>query len=247
MLPRTRQLCAAAVLFLALPAFSAPVTYGFESGFINVQAVRSDDQSLVFSETLPIDGSSVVWDSTGTPTGFGIGTLEDFFITAPSAGPFSLLQPYGSHDTVTVESVAISPSPGYGTLASIPLSGTQYSVTSGGIDVAAFYSATDSLGIAAPVNNVQAVIVGTNNLVGTVDLLTGGLIIHVNNALMGTLPGAPFGETADLNITGDITWVGSVAAAVPEPSSGLLLGLGCTLLAIGRRSSAFPNLRLPRR
>ena len=246
MLSRTRQLCAAAALFAALPAFSAPVTYGFESGFINVQAVRSDDQSLVFSETLPIDGSSVVWDSTGTPTGFGIGTLDDFFITAPSAGPFSLLQPYGSHDTVTVESVEISPSAGYGTLASIPLSGTQYSVTSGGIDVAAFYSATDSLGIAVPVNNVQAVIVGTNNLVGTVNLLTGGLIIHVNNALMGTLPGAPFGETANLNITGDITWVGSVAAAVPEPSSGLLLGLGCMIVAVWRRRSVSSKVPSPR-
>lgn len=237
MLSRTHQLCAAAALLVALPAFSAPVTYGFESGFINVQAVRSDDQSLVFSETLPVNGSTVVWDSTGIPTGFGIGTLDDFLITVPAAGPFSLIQAYGSHDLVTVESVTISPSVGYGTLASIPLSGTQYSVTSGGIDVAAYYSATDSQGIAAPVNNVQAVIVGTNNFVGTVDLLTGGLIIHVNNALMGTLPGAPFGETADLNITGDITWVGSVAAAVPEPSTGLLLGLGCAILAVRRRSS----------
>ena len=131
MVSRIGQLWVALLLVPALPAFSVPVTYGFESGFVSVQAVRSDDQSLVFSETLPIDGSTVVWDSSGVPTGFGIGTLDDFLITVPTAGPFSLLQPYGSHDQVTVESVTISPAPGYGTLASIPLSGTQYSVTSG--------------------------------------------------------------------------------------------------------------------
>ena len=237
MVSRIGQLWVAILLVPALPAFSVPVTYGFESGFISVQAVRSDDQSLVFSETLPIDGSTVVWDSTGTPTGFGIGTLDDFLITVPTSGPYSLLQPYGNHDQVTVESVTVSPASGYGTLASIPLSSSQYSVTSGSIDVAAFYSATDSAGLIPPVNNVQAAIVGTNNLVGTVELLTAGLIIHINNALMGTLPGASFGETADLSITGDITWVGSVAAAVPEPSSGVLLRLGCAILASYRRGS----------
>jgi hypothetical protein len=82
--------------------------------------------------------------------------------------------------------------------------------------------------------NVLAPIAGTNTLVGTVSLPTGGLEIHINNALMGTLPGAAFGEIADLHITGDITWVGSVAAAIPEPSTGVLLALGLGLLASRR-------------
>ena len=87
MVSRIGQLWLAILLVPALPAFSVSVTYGFESGFVSVHAVRSDDQSLVFSETLPIDGSTVVWDSTGTPTGVGIGTLDDFIITVTTAGP----------------------------------------------------------------------------------------------------------------------------------------------------------------
>ncbi|MFP6638922.1 MAG: PEP-CTERM sorting domain-containing protein, partial [Myxococcota bacterium] len=201
----------------------------------SVQAVRSDDNSLVFDETLPISGTTVVWDSDGIPTGFGLGTLDDFEITLPTSGPYTLLQNYGSHDTVTVESVIISPAPGYSTLASLPIGAAQYSVTSGSLDVVAYYSAIDSTGANSPVLNVLAPISGTNTLVGTVQLVTGGLEIHVNNALMGTLPGAAFGETANLEITGDITWIGSVAAAIPEPSTGVLLALGLGLLA-GRRT-----------
>lgn len=225
---------ATALLLMASPAWSAPVTYGFESGFVNVQAVRSDDNSLVFDETLPISGTTVVWDSAGLPTGFGVGTLDDLEIVLPTSGPYTLLQNYGSHDTVTVESVVISPAPGYSTLASIPIGASQYSVTSGSVDVVAYYSALDSTGVNAPVSNVLAPISGTNTLVGTIELVTGGLEIHINNALMGTLPGAPFGETADLEITGDITWFGSVAAAIPEPSTGVLLALGLGMLAARR-------------
>lgn len=226
---------AAVLLLMTSPAWSAPVLYGFESGFVNVQAVRSDDHSLVFDETLPISGTSVTWDSAGTPTGFGVGSLDDFEIILGTSGPYQLVQNYGSHDTVVVESVSITPAAGYGTLASIPLSATQFSVTSGALNVQAYYSASDSLGVATAVSNVLAPITGTNNLVGTVELVTGGLVIHVNNALMGTLPGAPFGESADLEITGDITWVGSVAAAIPEPSTAVMLSLGLALLALRRQ------------
>ena len=225
---------ATSLLLLATPVWSAPVTYGFESGFVNVQAVRSDDNSLVFDETLPISGTTVVWDSDGLPTGFGVGTLDDFEIIIATSGPYSLLQNYGLHDTVTVESVTISPGLLYSTLVSLPIGPTQFSVTSGPLDVVAYYSATDSTGANAPVLNVLAPISGTNTLVGTVNLPTGGLEIHINNALMGTLPGAAFGEIADLKITGDITWVGSVAAAIPEPSTGVLLALGLGLLASRR-------------
>jgi hypothetical protein len=222
------------LLLLATPVWSAPVSYGFESGFVNVQAVRSDDNSLVFDETLPISGTTVVWDANGLPTGFGSGTLDDLEIIIPASGPYSLLQNYGAHDSVTVESVTISPGALYSTLVSLPIGPAQYSVTAGPLDVVAYYSATDSTGVNAPVLNVLAPIAGTNTLVGTVSLPTGGLEIHINNALMGTLPGAAFGEIADLHITGDITWVGSVAAAIPEPSTGVLLALGLGLLASRR-------------
>ena len=228
-----RLTIATSLLALTGPAWSAPVTYNFESGFANVQGVRTDNQNLVIDETLPISGTQIVWDSLGTPTGFGVGTLDDLVITLLASGPYSLLENYGSFDTMTVDSVVITTASGYSTLASLPISGTQYSVTSGSLEVLAYYSMLDSTESSASVLNVQAPVSGTNTFAGTVDLATNGITLHFNNALMGTLPGASFGETSDLEITGDITWVGSVAA-IPEPSTGVLMALGLGLLA-GRR------------
>ena len=125
-----RLTIATSLLALTGPAWSAPVTYNFESGFANVQGVRTDNQNLVIDETLPISGTQIVWDSLGTPTGFGMGTLDDLVITLPASGPYTLLENYGSFDTMTVDSIVITTASGYSTLASIPLGSTQYSVTS---------------------------------------------------------------------------------------------------------------------
>ena len=228
-----RLTIATSLLALTGPAWSAPVTYNFESGFANVQGVRTDNQNLVIDETLPISGTQIVWDSLGTPTGFGVGTLDDLVITLLASGPYSLLENYGSFDTMTVDSIVITTASGYSTLASIPISSTQYSVSSGQLEALAYFSMLDSTENSASVLNVQAPVSGTNDFSGTVDVATDGITLQFNNALMGTLPGASFGETSDLEITGDITWVGSVAA-IPEPSTGVLMALGLGVLA-GRR------------
>ena len=159
-------------------------------------------------------------------------------VTETGQGPFALLQPFGDHDTVIVESVRIVPAAGWATTVSLPAGGGSFNpVSAGPLDVTAFYSATDSGGIAAPVMNVLAPIIDTNTLTGSIDLVTGELELHINSVLMGTLPGAPFGETADLEIDADITWFGSIGVPIPEPSTGLLVGLGLVALA-GRRQGS---------
>jgi hypothetical protein len=233
-----RLIIAVSLLALAGTAWAAPVTYSFESGVVQLLGVRSDNQSLVFDETLTISGTQVVWDSAGVPTGFGVGTLDDLVITLPTSGPYSLLQNYGNFDQMSVDSIVISPASGYSTLASIPIGPSVYSVTSGDLEVLAFYSMLDSTGSSAPVSNVQAPTTGSNNLVGTVGLTTDGITLQLNSVVLGTLPGASFGATSDLEITGEITWTGSVAA-IPEPTTGVLMALGLGLLA-GRRRRSWP-------
>ena len=71
-----------------------------------------------------------------------------------------------------------------------------------------------------------------------VEAVGGGLELHINNAIMGTFLGANVGELDDLEITGDITWFGSTGSFIPEPSTGLLLGMGLLGLAARRRGAA---------
>jgi hypothetical protein len=226
-----------ASLLVASQSFAAPVVYGFESGFVNVQAVRVDDQSLVWDETLALDspgGSSFVeFDSAGTPTQFGTATIDDFLFSVPTQGPFSLLQPYGVHDMFTIESVLLTPGIGFVTTVGFSIGPDTWSITATPVDIEAYYSATDSTLQAPPVNNIGAPLSG-GNIVGTLQLVNGQLELHLNNVIMSTLDGTAFGEP-DLQITGDFTWFGSVAAAVPEPSTGLLMGLGLIGLAVRSR------------
>ena len=116
-----RRLLFAAVLLIAAPAIAVPVGYGFDSGFIQVSAVRSSDNSLVWAGTLNLGGNGannyVIWDSTGTPTGFGLGTINDFqFVTDPNQGPFATVQTWGPFNMFSVDSATISAAPGFATI-----------------------------------------------------------------------------------------------------------------------------------
>ena len=244
MLVLLRRLLLTAVLLTALPAFAVSTGYGFENGQVVVTARRSSDGSVVFSELLnlgetSVGSSYVLWDPDGVPTGFGQGSIDDLFMeVTPSQGPFSLVAPYGPFDTVQVEYVSIAAGPGFATTVSVPQGGGSFNPVSAGVlDVNAFYGASHSSGVPPPVTGVRADIVGFNALTGFVTTTGQDLQIHIVGALMGTLDGTPFGEIDDLEITGDITWLGSQGAFVPEPTTGSLLGLGLVGMALRRRGS----------
>ena len=135
-----RLIIAVSLLALAGTAWSAPVTYSFESGVVQLPGVRSDNQSLVFDETLTISGTQVVWDSAGIHTGLAVGTLYDFVITLPTSGPYSLRQNYEDFDQMSVDSIVVNAASGFSTVAGLPIGPTDYSVTAGDLEVLAFYS-----------------------------------------------------------------------------------------------------------
>ncbi len=237
MLNVLRVLLSVAVLAIAAPALAAPVNYNYDSGNIQIQAFRTDTNALVFDETLDLAPTSfMVFDPVGTPTSFGLGTLDDFSLAIePNQGPFSLVSPFGPFDMVTIETGTIAPAPGYSTLVSFP-STNPYSITAGPIDIDATYGASNSGGTPGPVTGVPADITGVNNLTGTITLLAGGVQLSLTGLTMGTVSGVPFEETADLSLTANLTFFGSEGPPIPEPATGVLLSLGLVGLAGHRRA-----------
>jgi hypothetical protein len=200
---------------VSAPSSPAGITHGFESGYANVQAKRSGDQAVVWQGTLSLDGAFLAFDPNGTPTQFGSGTIEDFSLLVPMDGPFALLQAYGVHDEMTIESVVLKPAAGFATSVGFPIGPDRWSVTAGPIEITATYSAVDTGGSQPPVSDVIAPL-ATATLVGTVELLNGQLESRLTCAVTATLDGSFFGAP-NLTITGDFTWLGSVAAAIPDP------------------------------
>ena len=243
MLSKLRAVLAAAVLLAATPALSVPITYGLDTvgggSNIQIQAFNSLTTELVFDQTLTLAvGSFVTWDSAGVPTGFGSGTLDDFsLVVTPNQGPYPLVNPFGPFNMVTIESASIAPDfgAGYATVVSVPLGGDVYSVTAGDILIDALYGASNSGGSPPPVSGVPADITGVTDLSGQISLLSGGVQLSLTGLNMGTVSGAPFGETADLELTANITFFGDDSAPVPEPGTASLLAFGLAGMASARR------------
>jgi hypothetical protein len=233
-----RSLLVAAVLLIALPAVAIPVNYNLDIGDMVVQARRSDNNELVFSERLDLGaGSFMQWDSAAIAPGGG-GSLTDFaLVLAPGQGAFSTLLPYGPFSEVTVETGAITAGGAYSTNFSFP-SGPNTFVTNGGtIDIDATYSACNAAGDVCTPGAVPATIVPTpNNMDARVTLgALGAITVVMDSVVMGNLSGAPFQETADLIITANIDFFGSQGDPIPEPGTGLLVGYGLVVLGAWRR------------
>jgi len=197
------------------PSSAAGTTHGHESGYVSITAKRSSDQAVVWQGTLTLDGSVLDFDASGTPSQFGTGTIEDFSLVGGAQEPFTLLQPYGGHDEVTVESLIIKSGAGFATSLGFPIGPNRWSLTASPIEFSVTYSAVDTGGGQAAVFD-QTAPLSTGSLVGTLELVNGQIEVTLTCAVTTTLDGSAYGES-DLEITGDITWFGSHAAAVPDP------------------------------
>jgi hypothetical protein len=222
-------ICLLWALLIAGPAFATPTTYTFTGGYVEISAVRVGSGAVILSTTqIPMSGSFVDFDDGGgNPANI---ELSDLLITIPTTSPISLDIPYGGYDTFVIESADLSPAAGYSTLFVQDLGGGFYTFAAGPLDINGIYAASDSNNVNPALMNIVVPIPDNSLLQGVImDTNTGTLTL--SGLTLATLPaGAFIGETEDLQFKADITFYG-----VPEPGTGLLLGLGLIGLASSRR------------
>lgn len=232
-----RFLLVAAFVFASVPATAAPITYGWTSGSIHVQARQSSDNALIVDETLQLGANSFInWDPTGTPTVFGVGTITDFLISlAPNQGLFDTLAPWGPWDQFNVETGDIFNGPSFQTTLSFG-----GSVNTLGIEIDATYSAFDSGGGFGSGPGQPANVQGVDAFNTTMTFGAGTVQLSVAGVVMGYVDGTPFGEAGnDLILTANIAFFGdSNVVPAPEPSTGLLLAMGLMVMTVAKRSRA---------
>ena len=215
-------LCAAVALTFATFASSAnavPTTFTFVSGQAVITA--SAGATLIVSDVVDLDGTFVDFETS--PVG-----ITDFVFSIGTSAPIAMLTPYGGYDTFVIESALLTPGTSFSS-SGLFVGGSEYSVSMGPIDVDAVYSASDSTLTNPPASNIP--ISFTNpTLNATVDanLVTFEMV----GITLGVIPPLP-GETSPLVVKGDITFVG----IIPEPTTGLLVGMGLFGLALGRKRS----------
>jgi hypothetical protein len=212
-----------ALCLASLPGVSAATSFYFTSGSATVTATAGGS-SVLSATVVAIDGVFIEFDEAGN------GQLVDFDITLPQSGTLNLSTPYGGYDQVVIESADLSPGIGFSNLNNQNLGGGIYTFLAGPTDINGVYSASDSTLTNPPMMNVPVPFVDTSLLSGTVNVTLGTL--ELTGITLTMLPGGAFGEANDLVVKADISFTG----LVPEPGTGLLMGVGLTLMTIRRRS-----------
>jgi len=222
-------LCALALgaLLVGTSATAAPITYTYDTGSVTITAVTSTSATtIVTAQEIDLDGSFVTFDATTID-------LTDLLLTIPQSDIIALAAPYGDYEEFRIESADISPGVPYSTPYGNDEGGGLYSFAAGYLDINGIYSAFDTDNLVADVMNAAAPFTDTSFISGTIDINTGTLTL--SGITLAILSGGDFGETEDLQIKADITFVGS--EPIPEPSTALLVGLGLVGLASSRRAN----------
>jgi len=223
--------CVSAALLLAAPAVALPQTFNFVAGQAHITANVVGETTFLVDTVVDLDGTFVIFDDA--PVG-----VPDLEISIAPTGPIMMSATYGGYDTFVIESAFLTPGAGFSS-SGVLVAGSEYSVLMGPLDVDAVYSASDSTLVNPPASNVH--ISFTNpSLSATVD--TDLIVFELMGVTLGIIPGFLVGETSDLIVKGDITFVGMV----PEPTTGALLGLGILALAWSSRRASPRTSASPR-
>jgi len=221
-----RSLYVLSVVFLFLLAASAgravPVDYTVEpSAEVDVTVLEGFTTQLA-TATVALQLTSTITVESVTEEIVGM----DFILVGGTV--LNLASPYGGYDTVTLDAVTVATGPS-SSIARQTV-GSVYTFVATDVEVTATYSASDSLGSTPPAPGQP--ISFMTNFNGVYDATTATVSMFA--VTLGVVPGTAFGEAEDLIVTGDFNVEGGSGSLVPEPSAGLLIGVGLAFLATRR-------------
>lgn len=209
------------VLCLLLPAFSGravPVLHTVQpggSGTATAQATTS--LTPLTTLLLPSISGTITIESTTQ-------AITDFDLLFSGTGLSVLAAGYGGYDRMQIDSFRLSAGPGFASTITSNVGGsTQMAVTP--VAAALVYSFQDSTGTfsaanSVPLNFAAPSMTAVVTEYGATNVVVTGVPVALLSPAQFTLA-AP--ETDNLLIVGQFSLS---AAAVPEPSTGILLGLG---------------------
>ena len=226
-------LVALCVLLPGAPARAIPVLYTLQPGGSGVATAQVATSITPLGQfVLPSVAGTVTIDSTNQ-------AVTDFDLSFGSTSFTDLTPGYGGYDRVQINSLVLTPGPSFSSTITSTGNGTAQ-MTLGPVAVASVFSAQDSTETFLDRTEVPLAFTATSMTAfvttggPTTIVLTGIPVARIDHT---TLP-LPVTESADLIALGQFSLS---ALAVPEPSPGMLLGLGIfAVLRIGseRRVSA---------
>lgn len=216
-------------------ARAVPIQYSAEPGSsVTVQVQRGlgvgATALLPVPEVIALQATSTITIDDGTDA------LLAFSLLFVPGTLLELTEPYGGYDEITLNSVEVFSGPGFAILSTTP-SGSGYSFSASGVAVEGEYVAADSGGFQSP-SPATALPEFSSFLTGAYEPTT--LELSFDGVQIALIDGAPFGETLSLLVQGSFSVTGGSPVVIPEPSTGVLLGLG--LLVLGSRRRARSHL-----
>ena len=214
-------------------ARAVPIQYSAEPGSsVTVQVYKGlgVGATHLTTESIALQATSTITIDDGTDT------LLAFSLLFSPGAVLELSEHYGGYDEITLNSVEVFSGPGFAILSTTP-SGSGYLFSASGVAVEGEYVAADSSGLQSP-SPTTALPEFSSYLTGAYEPTT--LELSFDGVQIALIDGAPFGETLSLLVQGSFSVTGGSPVVIPEPSTGVLLGLG--LLVLGSRRRARSHL-----
>jgi len=221
--------------FGASEARAVPIQYTAEPGSsVTVQVQKG--LGVTATVLLPVPEEIALQATSTITVDDGTDELLGFSLLFVPGTVLELSEHYGGYDEITLNSVEVFSGPGFTILSTTP-SGSGYSFTASGVAVEGEYVATDSGGLQSP-SPPTALPEFSSYLTGAYEPTT--LALSFDGVQIALIDGAPFGESLSLLVQGNFSVTGGSPVVIPEPSTGVLLGLG--LLVLGSRRRARSHL-----
>jgi hypothetical protein len=138
------------------------------------------------------------------------------------------------YDQINVESAILEGDPGFNTIVAIGVPAL-FTAVAGPLTVTGAWSATDSSGINSPAPSTPI----SFPVLAMTAIVNVSPLVEIDSVTINSIDGTAFGFPGDhLTIVANYYVTSTISTPIPEPGTGLLLGLGLALLSSRRTRSS---------